>query len=54
MPAVNLALVEILKLQETLQAQYPPPYEFPSDNGRVAHIVNNAINELIKIQKNIH
>ena len=54
MPAVDLALEEMSKLQETLKAQYPPPYEFPSDDGRVAHIIANALNDLVKIQKNIH
>jgi hypothetical protein len=41
---VDIALEYLLKAQKEIYEQCPPPYEFPSDNGRVAQLISDAIN----------
>ena len=51
MNAVDIALEQLTKAKTQIAEQYPPPYDFPSDIGRVAQLVDDSINTAKIIKK---
>jgi hypothetical protein len=51
MNPIELSLTKLRELQEQFYASYPPPYEFPTDAGRIAQVISDAINTIIVIER---
>ena len=44
MTAVDIALEKLYEAQKEIYESYPPPYVFPSTEGRVAQLIADTIN----------
>ena len=51
MNATDIILEHLYKAKQELIEKYPPPYEFPSNTGRVAQLVEDSINTALIIKK---
>ena len=49
--SVDIALEYLKKAQQEIYEQNPPPYSFPSDDGRVAQMLADSINMIEIIKK---
>ena len=47
MNATEIALKYLHEAEKEIFLECPPPYEYPSDNGRAAFIINYAISALL-------
>jgi len=52
--AVDIAIEHLKQAQAEVYALVQPPYEYPSDNGRVAQLLSDSLNmaEIIKLKSN--
>jgi hypothetical protein len=42
--AVDILIERLTQAQSEIYELYPPPYEFPSDLGRVTQLVSDSLN----------
>jgi len=51
MKIAKIILKYLEQAEQEIEATCPPPYKFPSNDGRAAHILHTAINSLKCIVK---
>ena len=51
MTAVDIALEKLHEAQKQIYEDFPPPYTFPSNEGRVAQLIADAINMAMIIKQ---
>ena len=51
MTILEIAFSYLKQAREEILKECPPPYEFPSADGHAYHVIETAIDDLVRIQK---
>lgn len=51
MTILEIAFSYLKQAREEILKECPPPYEFPSADGHAYHVIEAAIDDLVRIQK---